>query len=80
MDNKEDNKTDITIKTYNAIVQEYIAYFTTKDLKGNVQFQKEIDYIVSRLQEHAMILDAGTATGEYPKYLTEKCSKKFSVV
>lgn len=74
------NKTDITIETYNNIVNEYIEYFKTKDLNGNVQFQKEIDYIVSGLEENAVILDAGTAIGEYPKYLTEKCSKNFSVI
>ncbi|MFA5961998.1 MAG: methyltransferase domain-containing protein [Parcubacteria group bacterium] len=81
MDKKEkENKTDTTVETYNNIVKEYIEYFKTKDLGENVQFQKEIDYIVSELKENAVILDAGTATGEYPKYLTEKCSKKFRVV
>jgi len=77
---KKINKTDTTINTYNHIVKEYIEYFKTKNLNGNVQFQQEIDYMVSRLKENAMILDAGTATGEYPKYLTEKCSKKFRVI
>lgn len=81
MDSKEKtNKTDVTIKTYNNIVNEYIAYFKTKDLKGKIQFQKEIDYIVSELKENALILDAGTATGTYPKFLTENCSKKFRVI
>lgn len=74
------DKTDITIKTYDNIVNEYIDYFNTKDLKGNVQFQKEIDYIISKLKEGATILDVGTAIGDYPKYLTEKCNKNFYVV
>lgn len=81
MDKKEKiNKTDVTIETYDNIVKEYVEYFKTKDLNGNVQFQKEIDYIVSELEDNAVILDAGTATGEYPKYLTEKCFKKFRVI
>ena len=76
----DENKTDITIKTYNNIVKEYIDYFKTKDLKGGVQFQKEIDYIVSELKDDDIILDVGTATGDYPKYLTEKCSKNFKII
>ncbi|HCU70968.1 MAG TPA: hypothetical protein DIC35_04465 [Candidatus Moranbacteria bacterium] len=81
MDKEEKvNKTDVTIETYNNIVEEYVGYFKTKDLNGNVQFQKEMDYIISELKDGAVILDAGTATGEYPKYLTEKCSKKFRVI
>jgi ubiquinone/menaquinone biosynthesis C-methylase UbiE len=74
------NKTGITIETYNNIVQEYIAYFKTKDLKGNIQFQSEINYVVSQLKDHDKILDVGTATGDYPKYLTEKCAKDFDVI
>ena len=31
-----------TIDTYNNIVKDYIDYFNSKDLHGNVQFQKEI--------------------------------------
>lgn len=74
------NKTDITVETYNHIVNEYIAYFKTKDLKGNVQFQREIDFICARLNDNAKILDVGTAVGDYPKYLTEKCEKNFEVI
>ncbi|MDR2933854.1 MAG: class I SAM-dependent methyltransferase [Rickettsiales bacterium] len=74
------NKTDITIKTYNSIVDEYEVYFKTRDLNGGVQFQKEIDYLVSKLPAGASILDAGTATGDYPRYLTECVNKKFQVI
>lgn len=37
---RENNKIEETIDTYNNIVDEYIEYFNSKDLKGNVQFQK----------------------------------------
>ncbi len=74
------NKTDITIQTYDKIVDEYIAYFKTVDLKGCVQFQREIDYIVAQLPDDAMILDVGTAIGDYPKYLTEQLDNNFHVV
>ncbi len=33
------DKTDIAIEAYDNIVDEYIEYFKSKDLKGNVQFQ-----------------------------------------
>lgn len=74
------NKTDETIETYDNIVSEYIKYFNSKNLKGNVQFQKEIDILVENLQENSKILDVGTAIGDYPKYLTEKCNKNFEVI
>lgn len=76
----KENKTDITVSTYNNIVSEYIEYFKSKDLKGNVQFQKEIDFVVSNLPDNARILDVGTAIGDYPKYLTEKTDKNFEVI
>lgn len=69
-----------TIDTYNNIVEEYIDYFNSKDLHGNVQFQKEIDILVENLEDGSKILDVGTAIGDYPKYLTEKCNKVFEVV
>ncbi len=75
----EDRITE-TIDTYNNIVEEYIDYFNSKDLHGNVQFQKEIDVLVNNLEEGSRILDVGTAIGDYPKYLTEKCNKNFEVV
>lgn len=74
------DKTDETIDTYNNIVNEYIDYFNSKDLKGNVQFQKEIDILVKELEKGSKILDVGTAIGDYPKYLTEKCNKDFEVI
>lgn len=69
-----------TIDTYNNIVEEYIDYFRSKDLHGNVQFQREIDVLVDYLKEGSKILDVGTAIGDYPKYLTEKCNKNFQVI
>ncbi len=69
-----------TIDTYNNIVEEYIDYFNSKDLHGNVQFQKEIDVLVNNLENGSKILDVGTAIGDYPKYLTEKCNKDFEVI
>ncbi len=74
------DKIDETINTYNNIVEEYIDYFNSKDLHGNVQFQKEIDVLVNNLEENSKILDVGTAIGDYPKYLTEKCNKNFEVI
>ena len=74
------SKIDETIETYNSIVDEYIEYFNSKDLHGKVQFQKEIDILVDYLKENSRILDVGTATGDYPKYLTEKCDKNFEVI
>lgn len=76
----EIDKIKVTIETYNNIVEEYVDYYKSKDLKGNVQFQKEIDYLISQLNKNAMILDAGTAIGDYPKFLTEKCDKNFNVI
>lgn len=40
----EIDKIKVTIETYNNIVEEYVDYYKSKDLKGNVQFQKEIDF------------------------------------
>ncbi len=74
------DKTEVTIETYNNIVEEYIDYYNSKELNGNVQFQREIDYLISQLYEGATILDAGTAIGDYPKFLTEKCDKNFNVI
>ena len=74
------DKTDITINTYNHIVNEYINYFKSKDLKGNVQFQSEINFVVEHLKDGAKILDVGTALGDYPKYLTEKLEKDFKII
>lgn len=74
------DKTDITVETYDNIVEEYIEYFKTKKLNGKVQFQKEIDFICSKLDNCARILDVGCAIGDYPKYLTEKCNNQFDVI
>lgn len=73
------DKIEETINTYNNIVEEYIDYFNSRDLHGNVQFQKEIDVLVDKLEEGSRILDVGTAIGDYPKYLTERCNKNFQV-
>lgn len=74
------DKISETIDTYNNIVEEYIDYFNSKDSHGNVQFQKEIDVLVDNLEKGSKILDVGTAIGDYPKYLTEKCNKDFEVI
>lgn len=74
------NKMDITIETYDNVVNEYINYFEEKNLNSNVHLQKETDYFVSILEEKSLILDVGTAIGDYAKFLTEKCNKSFSVV
>lgn len=73
------NIIDETIETYDNIVNEYIEYFNSKDLHGNVQFQREIDILVDNLKNGSSILDVGTATGDYPKYLTEKSNKDFKI-
>lgn len=80
IENLSESKIDETIRTYDNIVNEYIEYFKSKDLKGNVQFQREIDVLVNTLQNGSKILDVGTAIGDYPKYLTEKCNKDFEVI
>ena len=49
------DKIEETITTYNNIVEEYIQYFNSKDLHGNVQFQKEIDILVNQLEEGSSI-------------------------
>lgn len=69
-----------TIDTYNNIVEEYIDYFNSRDLHCKVQFQKEIDVLIENLKDGSRILDVGTAIGDYPKYLTEKCNKDFEVI
>lgn len=76
----EIDKTNITIETYNNIIEEYINFYKSKGLNGKVQYQKETDYLISQLPENAKILDAGTAIGDYPRYLTEKCNKNFNVI
>lgn len=43
-------------------------------------FKKEIDILVNLLENGSKILDVGTAIGDYPKYLTEKCNKNFKVL
>lgn len=77
--NKVKNIIDETIETYDNIVNKYIEYFNSKDLHGNVQFQREIDILVDNLKNGSSILDVGTATGDYPKYLTEKSNKDFKI-
>ena len=74
------DKRNITVETYDNIVEEYIEYFKTKKLNGKVQFQREIDFICSKLDNCARILDVGCAIGDYPKYLTEKCNNQFDVI
>lgn len=74
-----EDKINETIDTYNHIVEEYIDYFNSKDLHDGVQFQKEMDILVNSLDYGSKILDVGTAIGDYPKYLTEKCDKNFEV-
>ena len=69
------DKIDETINTYDNIVDEYMDYYSSKDMHGNVQFQKEMDILVDNLSEGSKILDVGTAIGDYPKYLTERCDK-----
>ena len=36
--------------------------------------------MVDNLEYGSKILDVGTAIGDYPKYLTERCNKDFEVV
>ena len=64
------DKTDITIETYNNIVDEFENYYQSEHLNNHVPFQKEIDFLVARLPNFATILDAGTAFGHYPRHLT----------
>ena len=73
------DKIDMTIETYNNVVKEYVAYYDSKDMQG-VQFQKEIDFVVSELKNSASILDVGTGIGSYPQFLTEKIDKNFKLV
>lgn len=74
------NKTEISIETYNNIVNEYVEYLKPLYLKKDVPLQKEIEYLISLLPEKSKILDAGTAMGIYPKYLTENCDKNYDVI
>jgi ubiquinone/menaquinone biosynthesis C-methylase UbiE len=74
------DKSAIAIKAYDNVVDEYIEYYKTKDLSGGVPFQKEIDYVVSNLEDNSKILDMGTAIGDYARFLTEKCDKNFNVI
>jgi ubiquinone/menaquinone biosynthesis C-methylase UbiE len=76
----EKNKMDMTVETYNNVVNEYIDYYNSKGKNDSIQFKKEIDYLVNNLKDKSTILDVGTAIGDYPKYLTEKCNKDFKVI
>ncbi len=76
----EKDKVQTTIETYNNITQEYIDFYKSNIEKGKITLQKEIKYIVSKLKNNSKILDAGTAIGEYPRYLTEKYNKNFNVI
>lgn len=71
----EIDKTKITIETYNHIVEEWSQHYYLKDLK----LQREMEDLVTQLPEGALILDAGTGIGDYPKFLTEQCDKDFQV-
>ena len=74
------DKTKITIETYDSIVKEYIEFYKDNIDKSIYSFQKETEYLVSKLNKNAKILDVGTAIGECPRFLTEKCNKNFKVI
>lgn len=76
----EKDKIETTIEIYNSIVEEYSNYYKNKELNGKLQYQKEIDDLIAQLNDNAKILDAGTAIGDYPKFLTEECNKNFDVI
>lgn len=76
----EKDKIQTTIETYNNITQEYIDFYKSNILNETITLNKELDYLVSKLNSNSIILDAGTAIGEYPRYLTEKYNKNFNVI
>ena len=76
----EKDKVQTTIETYNNITQEYIDFYKSNIENGKITLHEEIKYIVSKLKNNSKILDAGTAIGEYPRYLTEKYNKDFDII
>lgn len=76
----ETDKNSISINTYNHIVDQFIEYYLPQKIKNTITFKAETDYIANHLPKYANILDAGTAIGDYPKYLTEQYNKYFNVI
>lgn len=74
------NKTDETIETYNNIVNEYTELVNKLYQNGSIPFLKEIDFLTDILKPNSKILDVGTSTGLYPKYIIEKSNKDFNII
>ena len=74
------DKTDISIETYNHIVDEYEAFSKTVNSIDRVQWQAEMDYIIPLIPNDAKILDAATKLGAYPKYLANLPGKHYDII
>lgn len=73
-------KTKMVVDAYNNTVDEYIEYYKSELLNIDVEFKREIEYLIENTPNNASILDAGTSIGMYPRYLTEKCDKDFDII
>ena len=80
MNKSSDEKTKIVINAYNNTVDEYIEYYNNELLNIEVEFKREIEYLIKNTKNNASILDAGTSIGMYPRYLTEKSDKEFDII
>ena len=80
MNKSSDEKTKIVINAYNNSVDEYIEYYNNELLNIEVEFKREIEYLIKNTKNNASILDAGTSIGMYPRYLTEKSDKEFDII
>ena len=80
MNKSSDEITKMVVNAYNSTVNEYIRYYESEILNIQVEFEREIKYLIQKTKRNANILDAGTSIGMYPRYLTEKCDKNFNVI
>ena len=61
------NKTLITIKTYDAIVEKF-----DKEYCKTIYYKKQLDNFLKRLRKGSKILDIGCGTGHVARYLSKK--------
>lgn len=80
MNKTSDEITEMVINAYNNTVNKYIEYYKSELESYELEFNREIDYLIKNTKNNASILDAGTSIGMYPRQLTEKCDKNFDVI
>lgn len=62
------DKTQVTIKTYDSIVPDFLEYYDHG--KSEVQFKEQLDFVAAQLPRGARILDAACGLGLQARYLS----------